>query len=646
LLVLKTMRYHLLFFLLLMTLSSIAQNLVPNPSFEEYSPCGDPNVECKIYTSNGLNCKSSCCAATLPIYNYRINSGTYSWLSVSYFFSPFYFNECILQTAYFINKDRSWYKPRTGNAFIIINTFGKYFLDFTPPYYNDYRQYAQVRLTSALQPGCRYEVSSYVLLTPKYIRNFNREDPGIQTGMDGFGLYLAQDSIYMNDESKEFKALTDIVPQVSNPSGHFLSDSVHYQKVSGIYKALGNEQWLIIGNFKDDIHTQIDGDRSTANSAYSIDDVSVQLWKPDLISTKDTTICTTASLTLQLPDGLENYLWSTGDTSKQLTIHSGGNYTVEASNGCHMLYDTIEVRLQAPYTNPLNIGVDTFFCKVPQPYTLNAPIGYYAYKWSDNSTLNQLNVNSAGTYWLDATYACGTLRDSVIITEFNSPTVILDPSNDTTICSDQVIDIVVLNPSGYNSFVWLDGSTANHLFINQPGKYSVTATTNKNCTVKDSIVIVMIYPPMIHDFPDTLACEETTLDLKISPNIGEEVLWFDGKINNSHSFNNSGTYWVKLSNSCYTSIDSLAIDFQDCSLNIPNLITNNNDGKNDFFVIETKIDRPLVLSIYNSWGTEIFKDENYRGQWGGSNLKDGIYFYYITDALLKKSYKGWLQVVN
>ena len=88
------------------------------------------------------------------------------------------------------------------------------------------------------------------------------------------------------------------------------------------------------------------------------------------------------------------------------------------------------------------------------------------------------------------------------------------------------------------------------------------------------------------------------------------------------------------------------MDFLDCSLNIPNLVTTNNDGKNYFFIIETKIDRPLSLSIYNSWGTEVFRDENYKGQWGGSDLKDGIYFYQIRDSLMDKNFKGWVQAIK
>jgi hypothetical protein len=74
-------------------------------------------------------------------------------------------------------------------------------------------------------------------------------------------------------------------------------------------------------------------------------------------------------------------------------------------------------------------------------------------------------------------------------------------------------------------------------------------------------------------------------------------------------------------------------------------MTNNGDGMNDYFVIETKIPRVLNLTVYNAWGNEIFKEEDYKGKWGNL-VNDGIYFYQINDPLLNKNYKGWIQIVK
>jgi gliding motility-associated-like protein len=66
---------------------------------------------------------------------------------------------------------------------------------------------------------------------------------------------------------------------------------------------------------------------------------------------------------------------------------------------------------------------------------------------------------------------------------------------------------------------------------------------------------------------------------------------------------------------------------------IPNVISPNDDGENDFFVIKNLPPNTFVR-IYNRWGNKIFESENYTNNWGGRNLKgnevvDGTYFYII-----------------
>jgi hypothetical protein len=635
------MRYLcLLFFFFIIPDTSKGQNLVPNPGFEDYNLCGDPDVGCNIV--NGIGCKSSCCAAALPERVNLINGATHNWWSVHLLASPFYFNDCIYKTFKELHPSilGHWYVPRTGKAFIIISTFGLRDADTT-----NYRQYAQVRLIDSLHAGCVYEVSCYALLTKKsdnfYLGFFN--DPAPPVPSDGIDLYLSKDSLHVEDYRLKYQALTDYTPQIT--AERLLTDSVNYQKVSGLFQAQGGEQWLVIGNFRDNQHTQIASDFLHSQSFYSIDDVSVQLWRPDLITFSDTTICTDSSITLTLPESLSDYVWSTGATSRQITLSAGGTYTVQASNGCEVLTDQFTIHTRARYTATFDIGKDTLFCTAPVTLTLTAPAGFNKYSWSNGSALDHITATATGKYKVTAAYECGSLSDSLTISLFLHPDTLLIPAQDTSICSNGSLDLQIYHPSDYDSFVWSDGSTGDYLKINEPGHYKVITKTNTGCEVKDSIAVHWIYPPLIQNFPDTIVCQDIPLNLTVDTFAGESIKWFDGNTNRSYSFHTSGTYWVSLMNACYTSTDTMNISLIDCSLNIPNLITSNQDGMNDYFIIETNIQRPLDLTVYNSWGIEIFKQENYKGQWG-VDIKDGIYFYQLTDSLLNKNYKGWVQVVH
>lgn len=63
---------------------------------------------------------------------------------------------------------------------------------------------------------------------------------------------------------------------------------------------------------------------------------------------------------------------------------------------------------------------------------------------------------------------------------------------------------------------------------------------------------------------------------------------------------------------------------------IPNVITPNGDGKNDDFVIVgLELFKNVELRIFNRFGYEVYRAENYRNDWNGKGLSDGTYFYYI-----------------
>jgi gliding motility-associated-like protein len=81
------------------------------------------------------------------------------------------------------------------------------------------------------------------------------------------------------------------------------------------------------------------------------------------------------------------------------------------------------------------------------------------------------------------------------------------------------------------------------------------------------------------------------------------------------------------------------------NLTIPNLITPNQDGKNDSFEI-TGIGEEFGLEVYNKWGDRVYKKSNYKNEWNAEGLNDGIYYFMITDSYISKDYKGWVQVIR
>lgn len=282
---------QILFFILALPLwTNAQQNLVRNPSFEEYFPC-----------SNNYGddyCFPSCSNMSLPSPGYHKASNTKYWKSVS-FNGGGYFTACNINNIILTQFDMGWYKPRTGTSFVTISTY-------------KVKQYATTRLSEPLEAGCRYEVSFYAKLITNIDNHhlvFSYECGTIPT--DGLGIHLSKDSLYdlSFPSSGTFYHLT---PQVENPAGSLLQDSVRYVKISGVFIANGDEEYLTIGNFRDDQHTltfrPIRNVSKGECGTYLIDDVSVIKIIPEIDLGNDITICKDSTINIDAPPGLDSYI--------------------------------------------------------------------------------------------------------------------------------------------------------------------------------------------------------------------------------------------------------------------------------------------------------------------------------------------------
>ncbi|WP_291782550.1 gliding motility-associated C-terminal domain-containing protein, partial [Cecembia sp.] len=83
---------------------------------------------------------------------------------------------------------------------------------------------------------------------------------------------------------------------------------------------------------------------------------------------------------------------------------------------------------------------------------------------------------------------------------------------------------------------------------------------------------------------------------------------------------------------------------------IPNVITPNNDGRNDFFVVKglNKFVSNKIV-IFNRWGDHVFESDNYQNNWNAEGLIDGTYFYVLTaidNEGREHQFKGWIHVTR
>ena len=229
------MKIIYLVILLLLSNYIFSQNLVPNPGFENYHVCP--------YIDSIENAP--------PWYNptsYALGA------------SPNLFNECDSVSTFSV-PDNGWgfQYPRTGKGYAGFIVYADY---------EQGREYISVKLDSALELNRRYVVKFYVSVSDNSL--FLES----MYAIDRMGAYLSDTAIHINSDY-----IIPVIPQIENTTGHFLSDTVNWMLVSGIYTAHGGEQYLTIGNFYADDSTNYlkISNNNTHFSFYYIDDVWVSL---------------------------------------------------------------------------------------------------------------------------------------------------------------------------------------------------------------------------------------------------------------------------------------------------------------------------------------------------------------------------------
>ena len=105
--------------------------------------------------------------------------------------------------------------------------------------------------------------------------------------------------------------------------------------------------------------------------------------------------------------------------------------------------------------------------------------------------------------------------------------------------------------------------------------------------------------------------------------------------------------WTVSNGVCPISADTVNVSVHD--LKIPTLITPNQDGKNDYFVIEgIETFGKTTLTIFNRWGGLVYQQDNYDNKWNGvddkqNDLPEDTYFF-ILKTEKSRIIKGYIVI--
>ncbi|MEM6262827.1 MAG: PKD domain-containing protein [Bacteroidota bacterium] len=259
-----------------------------------------------------------------------------------------------------------------------------------------------------------------------------------------------------------------------------------------------------------------------------------------------TAFCPGDSVGLEANATFNQYNWSTGAVSSQITANAGGLYIlqVQDSNGCRA-NDSILITIN-PNPQP-NITTNTGandFCN-GDSLTLDAG-SYSLYQWSTGETSRQIVVKQAGTYFVEVTDANGcTGTDSIDIIVNPLPSPNITPNN-PTLC---VGSTFTLDAGPYNSYLWSTFATTRTITGSNPGIYSVLVTDSNGCRALGIAVVNSVNnpTPTISPGPNVEICQGDTANLATTLSYAS-YLWSTGDTTPTIGVQNGGSYWVRVTN--------------------------------------------------------------------------------------------------
>lgn len=381
--------------------------------------------------------------------------------------------------------------------------------------------------------------------------------------------------------------------------------------------------------------------------------------------------------------GMIDFLQGRNVSSSVIQVEEYGNYTfqwVEVNDICIDSSNDVSIVFnEQPDVEPFE---DRFSCGLNFVLTTDYSVEGSSGSWDgaadftadEDSILWVCTVNNAGSYnflWTETNGDCFDTA-SILVNFIEQPDA--DISSDDSIACSPEINIITENSVGVGQWETISGpgtlsfspdANADDVIITADsyGDFKVKWTLmNELCADSDSITISFIENPQVDAGPDqNLDNEfETTMEADLPANMTGEWLLLSG----TGDFNDlyspqSSVYnlslgenifsWTVRNGACLSN-DSVSIFIFD--IFIPDLLTPNGDGDNDYFEISgIENVEPVEVTIFNRWGVEVFHSDNYQNDWDGTGksgeyLTNDTYFYVVNINNEQRVFKGFMMLTE
>ncbi len=274
----------------------------------------------------------------------------------------------------------------------------------------------------------------------------------------------------------EIKPLT---PSVVAPGG-----------VGGVSWTLQHPVTLLPRDYYVTVRMVTPSDTSTCQEILHIPAMVLESFAFTLVADGPLSICEGDSVTLDAGPGYAAHFWNTGDTTRTLTVKTGGNYfcSVLAVDGRPGTSDTVRVIVHPALHSRIAVDGSIPMCE-GDTVTLDAGAGVTSYLWNTGDTTQSIRVYLPGDYWAEVRYGsvCPGYTDTVTVTTKPSPAKPL-----ITRAGDVLMSPTAVSYEWYRDGAVMPGEVNQFLVLLREGRYRVRVTNEYGCSAMSDEFDVLV----------------------------------------------------------------------------------------------------------------------------------------------------------
>ena len=290
-------------------------------------------------------------------------------------------------------------------------------------------------------------------------------------------------------------------------------------------------------------------------------------------------------------------------------------------------------------------------------------------QWDFGDGNNSLSTSPTNTYGAAGTYTATLLLTSNMgCLDTAIVSVIVNALPPSTIATSGPLDfcvgdsVVLSATAGAYMYLWSTTDPTQSITVMTSGTFVLTITDSlTGCMAMDSVTTILYPSPTVSAGADITLSLGSSVDLEGSGLGIISWLWFPATGLTNSSIPDPAAAPVVTTmytltgtdaNGCMD-VDTMTITVVlDYNITISNLMTPNDDGYNDRWIVQNIENYPdTKVIVVNREGQEVFSSDAYDSNWDGTNkagkkLPDGTYYYIMQFANDEKIYKGAITILK